>query len=186
MINVAVCDGVPLLGISQWFTDISNSIFFWSSQTSLDRSRTCIRAFLKFSGSDDRGYRPQFISCIVLNITFRPFSFINSKNSLYCWSNFHSKTSFAENQFGEIDIWYILSSQNSSFRSFSVSFTSFDRGSNMNAITGKLNSYFSSICCMLFIVLSNDLIPKRYPWVTSWKLKVKSNIKIIIFFIFWN
>ena len=61
----------------------SKAIFSSFNHANLDNVRTCIRAALNFSGLLDRGYRPQFISCIVRNITYRFFSFILLKNAVY-------------------------------------------------------------------------------------------------------
>ncbi|MEI8253373.1 MAG: hypothetical protein WCG25_06625 [bacterium] len=53
------------------------------SQTFLESFRTCIHACLNVSGLEARAYRHPFISCIVLNITFRSLSFMALKTEIY-------------------------------------------------------------------------------------------------------
>ena len=161
-------------------------MLFWSSHISLEISRTWIRAFLNCSGFDHRGYRPQFISCIVLKITFRSFSFIVWKNCLYCSSNIHSATCFAEYEFGDNVMWYIFHVHKNVFKLFIVHKTSSDRGSKMNQTILKSKLYLFCISTMFVIVLSADLIPKTYQFVVEIQ-SVNRNISsnFLICFIVW-
>jgi len=82
-----LCDGrASLVGISRPFTDMSNRMFSLVKPTSLERRHTCFRAAINHSGLDARGYRPPFISCIVLNTTLSHKLFTSEKNSIYCAS----------------------------------------------------------------------------------------------------